>query len=183
MVSGRFFRWQILLLLAPWALTGCASTYAERQSTEDAQSASSSNSALPAVEIEPCVNRTEASTTRDIAKEATKALSESISASKAFVIQNNATLRLSCDIERFAEGSAAKRWLSPGWGGTVAEVAVTVWDIKTEQILITERSQASVKSGGLYTVGADQEILRLAFDEAVKKLAAWAHGSTAAATK
>ena len=164
-------------------LAGCASTYAQRQSDEDVQVASSGGGTTAAVEIEPCVNRTEASATRDIAKDATKALSESIAASKVFVIQKDAPLRLTCDVERFAEGSAVKRWLSPGWGGTVADVAVTVWDAKTEKILITERSQAAVKSGGFYTLGAEQEILRIAFDDAVKKLAAWAQGKTAASNK
>ena len=65
----------------------------------------------------------------------------------------------------------------------MADVAVTVWDVKTQKLLITERSQAAVKGGGLYTVGADEAILRIAFDDAVKKLTAWAHGTSAASTK
>jgi hypothetical protein len=173
----------IFLITVTSVLASCASIYAQRQSTEDVQVASSGRGTITAVDIEPCVDRTEGSATRDIAKDATKALSESIAASKVFVIQKDAPLRLTCDVERFAEGSAVKRWVSPGWGGTVAEVAVTVWNAKTEKILITERSQASVKSGGLYTIGAEEAILRMAFDDAVKKLMAWEQGTTAASTK
>jgi hypothetical protein len=183
-MSHARFSVEIFVALLASLLAGCASTWAQRQSTEDVQVASSGRgTTTTAVDIEPCVNRTEGSTTRDIARDASKALSESIAASKIFTIQKDAPLRLTCDVERFVEGSAVKRWIAPGWGGTVADVAVTVWDAKTEKILITERSQAAVKGGGLYTVGADEAILRIAFDDAVKKLAAWAQGTTAASTK
>jgi len=181
MVRARF-PVEMLAGLVASLLAGCASQWAQRQSTEDVQAAYSGGG-VTAVGIEPCVNRTDGSTTRDIGKDATRALTESIAASKVFVVREQAPLRLTCDVERFVEGSAAKRWVMPGWGGTVADVAVTVWDAKTEKILITERSQAAVKGGGLYTVGANEAILRIAFDDAVKKLAAWVQGTTPPSTK
>jgi hypothetical protein len=171
-----------IAVLAACLLAGCASQWTQRQSSEDVHAAPPGQG-VNAVEIEPCVDRTNGVANRDIGKDATKALRESIAASKVFYVREDAPHRLTCDVERYVEGSATQRWLLPGSGGTVADVAVSVWDAKTGAMLITERSQAAVKSGGLYTVGAEETILRAAFDDSVKKLAAWAQGTPASSTK
>ena len=113
-MASNAFRMQLIASLAASLSAGCASQWEQRQSTEDVQVASSGGTTT-AVETEICVNRTEGSTTRDIAKDATKALNESIAASKVFVVQKDASLRLTCDVERFVEGNAVKRWTAPGY--------------------------------------------------------------------
>ena len=129
------------------------------------------------IRIEPCTNRTEYQGPRDVAGEATRTLTEKIQQSGLFEITPDAQLVLTCDIERFEEGSAAKRWLMPGWGATQAEVVVMVWEKPDDKILATFRSEAAVKSGGLYTIGADQYIFGAAFDDILKQMKSWTSGS------
>lgn len=156
-------------LLISSALAGCATQSAVQvqQPFEPAKHRT--------VRIEPCQDRTGFEGTRDLAGEATRVLTEKVAATKLFEVAADAPLVLTCDIERFAEGSAFKRWLMPGWGATQAAVAVIVWEKPGDKMLATLRSQSSVSAGGLYTIGADQYILSVAFDEIVKQLEAWAH--------
>jgi hypothetical protein len=127
--------------------------------------------------IEECVNRTEYKGKHDLAAEATRALTEKVRESGIFEVSPDAELVLTCDIVRFAEGSALKRWIMPGWGATQAEVVVMVWKKAGQKVLATFRSEASVGSGGLYTVAADQYIFAAAFDDILKNLKAWASGA------
>ena len=122
------------------------------------------------MQIEPCTDRTGIGGTRDIAAEATKSLREKITASGLFAIPQDAQLLLTCDVERFAEGSALKRWIMPGWGATKAKLTVMVWDQTDNTVLGKLSSVSSVESGGLYTIGADHYILGVAVSDIVDKL-------------
>jgi hypothetical protein len=95
---------------------------------------------------------------------------------KLFEVTMDALLVLTCDVERFTEGSALKRWVMPGLGATQAAISVMVWEKPEEKLLATFRSQSSVSAGGLYTIGTDQYILGVAFDDIVKQLEAWTKG-------
>jgi Domain of unknown function (DUF4410) len=128
------------------------------------------------VHIEACQDRTGFQGTRPLTQEATQILTEKVSASRLFEIAPDAPLILTCDIERFAEGSALKRWVMPGWGATQASIAVMVWDRSEGKVLATLRSQSSVQAGGLYTIGADQYILGVAFNDIIKQLETWVTG-------
>ncbi len=130
-----------------------------------------------AVRIVPCEDRTGSQGGRDLQGEATQTLTEKVEAMKLFEIAPDASLVLTCDIERFVEGSALKRWVLPGWGATQAAVSVMVWEKPEEKVLATFRSQSSVSVGGLYTIGADQYIFSAAFDDIVKQLEAWVGGT------
>lgn len=134
----------------------------------------------PAARITACQDRTGFSGARDLTGEATRALTEKVRASGLFEITSDATLVLTCDIERFAEGSALKRWILPGRGSTQAGVAVMVWEQPGDHVLATFRSQSHVDAGGLYTIGADQYILDSAFDDVVKQLRGWVAGGAGA---
>jgi hypothetical protein len=124
------------------------------------------------VRIEPCQDRS-GFTGRDLASEGTRLLNQKVAATNVFVVAEDAPLVLTCDIERFAEGSAFQRWLWPGWGPTQASVTVMVWQKPEEKTLALLRSQSSVEVGGLYTIGADQYILSVAFDDIVGQLKQW----------
>jgi hypothetical protein len=127
------------------------------------------------IQIERCINRTDYQGAHDLEAEATRALTEKIQESELFEIAPNAPFVLTCDIERFAEGSAAKRWLMPGWGATQAEVVVMIWEKPGEKVLASFRSETAVKGGGLYTIGADKYIFGAVFDDIIKKLRVWVH--------
>lgn len=154
-------------------LAACSAQMAAHQTSLQEQGPSPQLSVI-AVQLEPCVDRTDGVPGRDLATEATQALTASLLASKSIQIAADAQYKLTCDVERYVEGSAVKRWVMPGWGATVADLAVAVWDERTHNIVTMVRSQASVSAGGLYTVDAEQTILRIASDDAVKKLLVWA---------
>jgi hypothetical protein len=127
------------------------------------------------VQVQPCQDRS-GFTGRNLEAETTRALIEKVSASGLFKIREGAPVSLICDIERFEEGSALKRWVWPTWGATIAQVAVSVWEQPGDRVLATFRGQASVRAGGLYTVGADQYILGVAVDAIVAQMKAWVSG-------
>ena len=159
-----------LFLLTLAAFSGCT-TYSTVQIHEPLE-----HSKPYQVRIEGCTNRSDFKGSRDIAAEATRALHERIDDSGVFQVTPHAQYALTCDIERFQEGSAFKRWLAPGYGATQAEVVVMVWELSAQKVLATFRSEATVEVGGLYTIGADQYILGVAFDDIIKQLKAWATG-------
>jgi hypothetical protein len=132
-----------------------------------------------AVRIQPCQDRSGFGA-RDLGAETTRALTETVMASGLFQVRQEAPLALTCDIERFEEGSAVKRWVWPSWGATIGQVAVSVWEQPGDRVLATFRGQASVRAGGLYTVGADQYILGVAVDDVVGQMKAWASAPTSA---
>lgn len=129
------------------------------------------------VQITPCVNRTDYKGTHDLPTEATRTFTDKVRESGLFEIAPDAKLVLTCDIERFEEGSAVKRWVMEGWGATQAQVVVMVWQKPDDKVLATFRTEAAVKSGGLYTIGADHYIFGAAFDDIVKQLKAWIKGN------
>ena len=166
-------RWwlAVSVLLAAAAVGGCATqTATQIQHPFEATK-------HRVVRLEPCEDRTGFKGDRDLKAEATRAFTEKVKATKRFEIREDAPLVLTCDIERFVEGSALKRWTWPGWGRTQAAVAVIVWERPGDKVLATLRSESEVAAGGLYTIGADQYILGVAFDDIAKQLEAWAGGA------
>jgi hypothetical protein len=158
-----------LLLLVSAGLYGCAtqSVAQFKQPFDPARHHS--------IRIERCVNRSNY-TGRDIAAEATLTFSEKLRQSGLFEIKDDAPLVLTCDIEKFEEGSAYKRWLWPGWGATRAWVSVMVWEQPGDKVLAVMRSRSNVESGGLYTIGAEHYILGTAFDDIISQLKEWVGG-------
>jgi hypothetical protein len=128
------------------------------------------------VQIMPCINRTDYKGTHDLATEATRTFANKVRESGLFEIALDAKLIMTCDIERFEEGSAVKRWVMDGWGATQAQVVVMVWQKPDDKVLATFRSEAAVRSGGLYTIGADYYIFGAAFSDIIKQLKAWVKG-------
>lgn len=170
-------RWLILLIvLAETGMSGCAT-----QSSVQIQEPFTLGKHR-AIRIEPCIDRTGFTGKSDLSAEATSVLTEKLRAATLFDVTSDANLVLTCDIERFAEGSALKRWAQglvgrPGWGATLAAVAVIVWESPGDKMLTTFRSQSSVKTGGLYSIGADRYIMTVVFDDIVRQLKAWTEGS------
>ena len=131
--------------------------------------------------IEQCIDRSEYKGERNLAEEATQTLREKVLDTKLFELDAGAMLRLTCDLEGFAEGSAFQRWLLPGWGATEARIAVMVWEKPGDKVLATFRSHASVKEGGLYTIGADQYIISVGMKDIAGQLETWAKRVTSSA--
>lgn len=131
-----------------------------------------------AVEIEPCIDRTETAT-RNLGGEATQAFAERLRATREFVVSEKARYRLACEVTGFVEGSAVKRWILPGWGATVGQVSAMLTDRQTGEILIIARGNATVSAGGFYTIGADSYIVGTAVENVVEQLRGWASGAPA----
>lgn len=155
--------------------TGCAEHLAVTQTVAQPQEAHKLQTQL-AVSVERCIDRTGAGSSRDLASEATQALIKRLRESDYIEIRDGAALLITCDVERFEEGSAFQRWLWPTLGPTIGAAAVTVWDVASQRVMLTLRSQSSVRGGGLYTIGADKAIFRAVFDDLIKKLEKWALG-------
>lgn len=166
--NQKHYRWttRCLIPVALFTLMSCATQSADQYLKPfDA-------SKYKTIRIESCTDRTGLAGTRDIGAEATQSLRENILES-GFFERPDGKLMLTCDIERFAEGSALKRWLWPGWGTTKAKITVMVWEQSSQTVLAILSSVAVVESGGLYTIGADQYIIDVAINEIVKKLNSW----------
>jgi hypothetical protein len=162
---------RIIALLAVMIFVGCAT-----QSVPVFQEAF-----VPArhhyIRVEPCRDRSGFKGERGLAAEATEGLKEKLAATQVFEVNTEGSLVLACDIETFVEGSAFQRWVLPGWGATEAKVAVVIFEKPGDKVLATLRSQSSVGSGGLFSIGADQYILSVALNDIVKQMEAWAKGS------
>ena len=118
--SRRRFHRAMALLLAVVALSACE-TY----------SAPSVHARLPSatprvVSLEPCQDQTGLATSRDLAGEATTAMSSALRNSDIVELRDDAPLRVSCDVTAFVEGSAVKRWLVPGWGTTRGQIKAVI---------------------------------------------------------
>ena len=128
-----------------------------------------------AVRAEPCADRTDTSG-HDLGGQATKAFAEKLGAATEFKLEQDARYHLTCEVSGFAEGSAIKRWILPGWGATIGRVTAMLTDSKTGEILVIAEGNATVSAGGLYTIGAEEYIVPTAVDDVVTRLRAWARG-------
>lgn len=125
------------------------------------------------VSVQTCIDRTQHEGARDLSAEATEKFKKKILASGLFDISDDAGVLLTCDVERFAKGSALKRWIMPGWGPTQGAVSVMVVEKEGYKVLANLKSQSTVETGGLYTIGAEEYILDVAFDGIIEKLKTW----------
>jgi len=153
--------------LALSILSGCAADWAHKQSLADLRPIASS-ARLP-IRLSPCVDRT-GTAGRDLGREATEAFLAKLQAATEFEISPDARYVVNCDVSAFAEGSAFKRWLMPGWGATAGQVAVMVTDSRSGDTIAIIRGNATVAGGGLYTIGADRVILASALDDVVRQM-------------
>ena len=161
--------------IAIWALAGCASDWADRQSVSDVHSLSEPRERLQ-LKLEPCVDRT-GNKDQDVGRAATEALVTKLNAKNEFEVTSQGRYVLTCDVTAFAKGSSFKRWLVPGTGATVGQVAVMVIDSKTGESVAIVRGRSTVSAGGFYTVDADEIILDSALDDVVEQLRQLTPGS------
>ncbi len=158
----------MLVIVGIPALGGCAPTWTARESVSDLHPASVSDGRMQ-LKVQPCVDRT-GYATRELGREATDALVNKLAALPEFELKADGRYVLACDISVFAEGSAFKRWLMPGWGTTASQIAMMVTDSRTGETIAIIRGRATVAAGGLYSVGAEQTILSSALDDVIKQL-------------
>ncbi|CAN0628640.1 conserved protein of unknown function [Burkholderia multivorans] len=158
----------LILPVVATALGGCASLWAMKDSVSDVHPVVLADGRMQ-VQMRSCVDRT-GNPRRDLGREATDAFAEKLRLATEFEMIANGRYVLNCDISGFAEGSAFKRWLMPGWGATTAQVAVMITDAMTGETVGIARGTANVAGGGLYTLGADKVILGVALDDVVRQL-------------
>lgn len=129
--------------------------------------------------LEKCSDRT-GTTDRDLPTEATRVLSERLRATPGIELRDDAPLVLNCEVTQYRAGSALKRWVMPGWGATVGQLALMVSSTKDQSVVAIIQGNAVVAAGGLYTIGAEDYILASAADDVITKLRDWAAGPEAA---
>jgi len=156
------------LLLALW-LSGCAAT--SHVATEIGNRPELS---FPIqISVQPCIDRTKTQVT-DLGAQATEAFQKELNATNEFSVVSNSRYLLYCEVTNFMPGNAVKRWIQPGWGTTVGQMAAMLQDSKTGEILIIFEGNATVGSGGLFTVGAWNYIVPTAVKDIVIQLQSWA---------
>lgn len=129
-----------------------------------------------AVRVEACVDRSEYEGARDLGNEATMELRRQIGTSSVFTMSDEATLVVTCDVERMVEGSAIKRWIWPGWGVTKGSIAISLWRMPKQDVLASFHSHSDISGGGLYSLGAEHYILDRAIADVVEQLEDWVMG-------
>lgn len=125
------------------------------------------------VRLERCTDRT-GTKDRDLAAEATRLIAERLRSAPGIQVNDDAPFILSCEVTQYVEGSAVKRWIMPGWGSTVGQIALMVSSAKDQSVIAIIQGNVTVSGGGLYTIGAENYILASAADDVVAKLRAWA---------
>mgnify|MGYP006293968359 FL=1 len=131
---------------------------------------------LPAsISVQPCVDRT-GTHIADLGRLATEAFIEKLDSLPEFVVRADGDYELVCEVTGFLPGNAVKRWIMPGWGATVGKVSAMVQDALSKHVLVIVEGDARVGEGGLYTIGAWQEIVPSAVKATVSQLQKWARG-------
>ncbi len=165
-----FLRNGIFLLLFALVISGCAATgkpmvWKEKDVALDDYSS---------FEIQPVVNETGKPLEQDILplvtdhlrvqfKERGLSLSESPEKSIGVLVVQSVLLN-------YKTGSAFKRWLAPGAGKTQCTLRSRLFDKQTENMLAEVVAAKEVAAGGLYTVGADERILKEAAEDIAKEI-------------
>lgn len=157
-----------VMLLVVALVQGCA-TQSQVQVTAPALI---SGNALP-IRLAPCSDRTNTKS-HDVAAEATQLIKEKLRKTPSFELRDDAALILDCEVTQYIEGSAFKRWLMPGWGGTVGQISLMVSQAKDHSSIAIFHGNATVAAGGFYTIGAENYILKAAVDDVIANLRGWA---------
>jgi len=125
------------------------------------------------ITVQPCIDRTETQVT-DLGAQATETFKKELNKTKEFKVVSNSRYVLNCEVTSFLPGNAVQRWVLPGWGATVGQVAAMIQDSKTSEILIILEGNATVRSGGLDTINAWSYIIPTAVKDIVRQLQSWA---------
>ncbi len=105
-MGRRLFLYHIMdIVIGLLVLSGCAT-----QSATMIQQPFESDK-YRTVQITPCVDRTDYRGNHDLATESTRTFTNKVRESGLFEIVPDAKFVLTCDIERFKEGSAVKWWV------------------------------------------------------------------------
>lgn len=176
-VPMRLLKWVSGVVAVAVLLQSCA-PQSTMQVVKPISSRDAESGAPLAIRLEACIDRTKTQQ-RDLAADATALISEGLRGTPDVALRADAPLVLHCEVTQFVEGSAFKRWLAPGWGATVAQVAIMITNAKDQSTVAIVQGNSVVGAGGLYTIGASDYILKSAVDDAVSKLRVWVANPTA----
>lgn len=168
MLRGRSLVRCAVLSAALLLMQGCAT----QSEVQIASAPPVAGKAVP-IRLEACTDRT-GTKERDLAAEATRLITERLNKSTHFELRDDAPFVVTCEVTQYVEGSAVKRWIMPGWGSTVGQIALMVSSAKDQSVIAIIQGNVTVSGGGLYTIGAENYILASAADDVIAKLRAWA---------
>jgi hypothetical protein len=129
------------------------------------------------IRIQSCADRSADRGNWDLAAEATRALTERVSATKHFEIAAEPALIVSCDVEGVIDRNAIQRGIAPGWGLSEVRVTVIVWEKPGDRVMAVFRGFAALPRGSTDTIDATRRLVAAAMNDIANQLETWVKAS------
>jgi hypothetical protein len=166
----RDFARQLLifpLVLMLGAFVGCAGSMSEPVQ----QPFSAAKHGM--IRIQSCTDQSADRGNWDLAPEATRALTERVSATRHFKISAEPGLIFSCDVEGVVDRNAFQRGIAPVWGLSEVRVTVIVWEKPGDRIMAVFRGFAALPRGSMDTIDPTRRLVATAMDDVAIQLEGW----------
>ena len=126
-----------------------------------------------AIRLQSCADQSADRGNWDLAAEATRALTERVSATNHFEIAVEPGLVFSCNVEGVVDRNSFQR--GPALFGNPSEVRVTVivWEKPGDRIIATFRGFAVLSRGSINTIDAPRRLVAAAMEDVVTQLDTW----------
>jgi len=161
----------MIFAVAVTALCGCAAA-GKPMVWKDPDAQISKNTPF---EIRPVENKTGKNFEKNIASILTTHLKEQFKEKSLKVVDNASSMPagyfVESDLLVYVEGSAFKRWLAPGAGKTQCTLKTRLIDKSTNKMVLEVVVAKEVGAGGLYSVGAENWILKDAASDVADEIA------------
>lgn len=129
------------------------------------------------IRIQSCADQSADRGNWDLAAEATRALTERVSATRRFEIAAEPGLIFSCNVEGVVDRNNFQR--GPALFGDLSEVRVTVivWERPADRIIATFRGFAVLPRGSTDTIDATRRLVAAAMNDVANQLETWVKAS------
>ncbi len=129
------------------------------------------------IRIQSCADQSADRGNWDLAAEATRALTERVSATRHFEIAVEPGLLFSCNVEGVVDRNSFQR--GPALFGNPSEVRVTVivWEKPGDRIIATFRGFAVLPRGSIDTIDATRRLVAAAMNDVANQLETWVKAS------
>jgi hypothetical protein len=130
------------------------------------------------IRIHSCADQSADRGNWDLAAEATRALTERVSATRHFEIAAEPGLVFSCNVEGVVDRNSFQR--GPALFGNPSEVRVTVilWEKPGDRIIATFRGFAVLPRGSIDTIDATRRLVAAAMNDVANQLETWVKASS-----
>ena len=125
------------------------------------------------IRIQSCADQSADRGNWDLAAEATRALTDRVSATRHFEIAAEPGLVFSCNVEGVVDRNSFQR--GPALFRVLSEVRVTVivWERPGDRIVATFRGFAALPGGSMNTIDTTRRLVAAAMNEVANQLETW----------